>query len=241
MRKDPARCFDLFYRTGLARTTDPTCFEELVEYADELADYKRSHPGDDIGTLLLRSVDSGQLQGQRELRSMILSVLGAGHVTTVQSVGCAVLRLLENPDQLASIFAGSPSWAQSVNEMLRYDSPIQATVNRYATEDMRIGEVDVAKGDVVLISIAAANRDPERFEDPERFDVTRPSRSNLAFGHGTHLCLGAHLARIEGEVALEMLFRQLKDLRLAIDPAEVVWSYGPMLRGPRELPVTFSR
>ncbi|WP_405165480.1 cytochrome P450 [Nocardia sp. NBC_01499] len=240
-RKDPARCFDLFYRAGLAKPPDPTCIDELIDYVDHIAEYKRGHPGDDVTTALLGHLETGQLRDQRELRTMLLALLGAGHVTTVQFLGCAAFRLLEHPEQLADLMAARAGWADSVNEVLRFDSPIQASVYRYALADMEIGGVSVAKGDAVLISLAAANRDPHRFDDPERFALARTSLSHLAFGHGAHLCLGAHLARLEGEVALDVLFHRLPDLRLVGEPADVVWAYGPMLRGPRELEVVVSR
>ncbi|MFD6156637.1 cytochrome P450 [Nocardia sp. NPDC060256] len=240
-RKDPARCFDLFYRAGLAKPPDSSCIDELIDYVDHIAEYKRGHPGDDITTALLDHLRSGRLRDRRELRTMLLALLGAGHVTTVQFLGCAVFRLLEHPEQLADLMAARVGWADTVNEVLRYDSPIQASVYRYALADMQIGEVAVAKGDAVLISLAAANRDPQRFGDPERFALDRTIQSNLAFGHGAHLCLGAHLARLEGAVALDALFRRLPDLRLVGAPADVVWAYGPMLRGPRELEVIVGR
>ncbi|MEV6632777.1 cytochrome P450 [Actinoplanes sp. NPDC051470] len=239
-REAPARCLDLFYRAGMTQPIDVPALTALVDYVKRLADYKRVNPGDDVAAHLIRGFESGDLRDENELHSMILSVLGAGHVTTVQFLGCAVLRLLQHPDQLAAVREGRVSWAAVVNEVLRYDSPVQASAYRYASEDLEIGGVPIAKGDSVLISLAAANRDPERFEQPDEFRADRDARGNVAFGHGTHLCLGAQLARLEGEVALETLFRRLPDLSLDVRPDDVVWAYGPMLRGPRRLPVTFS-
>ncbi len=237
-RKDAARCFDLFYRAGLVQPGDPQAYEELLSYIDHLISYKRGHRGDDVTSVLLDSLDQGVLHGLRELRSMMLGILGAGHVTTVQFFGSAVLALLEHPDQLGELTSGQVRWTNAINEMLRFDSPIQATQHRYAVEDISIGGVTIARGDAVLISVAAANRDGGRFDDPARFNLRRPVRSSLAFGFGVHLCLGAHLARLEGELGLAMLFARFPDLRLAMPPDEVVWSYGPMLRGPRQLPVS---
>jgi cytochrome P450 len=239
-RKDPARCFDLFYRAGLARPGDPDAYQELLSYIDHLIACMREHRAGVAG-MLLDHLDQGDLHGLRELRSMLLGILGAGHVTTVQFFGNAALRLLEHPDQLDRLRAGQVRWADAVSESLRFDSPIQATQHRYAVTDLTIGGVEIARGDAVLVSVAAANRDRARFDEPARFCPGRAARSSLAFGHGVHLCLGAHLARLEGETGLEMLFRRLPDLRLAIPATEVVWAYGPMLRGPRELPVLLSR
>lgn len=239
-RKDAARCFDLFYRAGLAQPSEQAAYQELLGYIDHLVSYKRQHAGDDVMSLLIDGLDQGELQGMRELRSMVLGILGAGHVTTVQFFGVAALRLLSHPGQLTDLMAGRVPWSDAMNEILRLDSPIQATQHRYVVDDLRVGEVEMAKGDAVLISVAAANRDPSRYEDPARFNIRRPFLSNLAFGHGVHLCLGAHLARLEGEVGLPILFRRLPDLQLAIPPEKVVWAYGPMLRGPRQLPVTLT-
>lgn len=239
-RKDAGRCFDLFYRAGLAQPNEPEAYQELLGYIDHLISYKRRHRGDDVASLLLEHADRGELAGIRELRSMVLGIFGAGHVTTVQFLGAAVLRLLQHPDQLADLVDGQARWQDAINEVLRFDSPIQATQHRYAVEDMDIGQVRVGRGDAVLISVAAANRDPARFDDAARFNVHRPPGPSLAFGHGVHLCLGIHLARLEGEIGLDLLFRRLPHLKLAIPAAEVAWAYGPMLRGPRELPVTLT-
>jgi cytochrome P450 len=239
LRKDPARCLQLFYRAGLTDPLDTDALAELLEYTADLAAYKRAHPGPDVCTPLLEALESGELRDENELAAMILSVLGAGHVTTVQFLGTAVFRLLQHPDQLALVLDGAVSWQSAVNELLRYDAPVQSTVYRYATEDIELGGVRIARGDAVLISLAAANRDPAQFEDPDAFRVDRATQGHIAFGHGAHLCLGAHLARLEGEIALDRVFRRLKGLRLAVAPEEVVWTYGPMLRGPRALPVAY--
>lgn len=239
-RKNSSRCFDLFYRGGLARPFEAAAHDELIAYTDDLIDYKRRHPGDDVTSLLVAQRASGEIHNERELRSMVLGMLGAGHVTTVQFFGCAILRLMAAPEATADLLAGRVRWADGVNELPRVDAPIQATEYRYATEDFALGGVDIKRGDAVLISLAAANRDPARLARPDDFDLTSPRPSHLAFGHGAHLCLGAHLARLEGEVGLEIVVRRLPDLRLDIAPEEIVWAYGPMLRGPHALPVTFT-
>lgn len=237
--EDPAHCFDLFYRSGLARPPDAAAEQELLGYLDHLIAYKREHRGDDVTSLLLTHLERGDLRDEDELRSMMYGILGAGHVTTVQFFGSAAFRLLTHPDQRMALDDGRASWAEGVDEMLRIDAPIQATVYRYAMADLEIGGVRIAKGDAVLISLGAANRDPGRFERPDEFQIGRDSSAHLAFGRGVHVCLGMHLARLEAEIGLHILFRQLSDMRLAIPAEEVVWAYGPMLRGPRELPVVF--
>jgi cytochrome P450 len=239
LRDDPAHCLDLFVRAGLDRPVDQDSYVALIDYLDRLVDFKRTHPGDDVTTLLLRELDAGQLRDIRELRSMMLSILGAGHISTVQFLGSSMLRLLQHPDQLAELMSGAVPWRAAVHEMLRFDSPVQASVYRYALEDMEIDGVAIAKGDAVLISLGSANRDQDTFADAGEFHADRPVRQNLAFGYGAHLCLGVHLARLEGEVALDVFFRRLKDVRLAMPIDEVAWGYGPMLRGPLALRVAF--
>jgi cytochrome P450 len=239
-RKDATRTFDLFFRAGLAQPNDPDAYQELLGYVDFLIGYKQQHRGNDVMSLLLENYDRGDIRGIRELRSMVLGIFGAGHVTTVQFFGAVTLRLLEHPDQLGELMAGRVRWPDAMNEALRFDSPIQATQHRYATDDMLIGDTQITRGDAVLVSVAAANRDPARFEDPGQFSIHRTARSNLAFGHGVHLCLGAHLARLEGEVGLAILFRRLPGIRLAVPPEQIAWAYGPMLRGPLQLPVTLT-
>ncbi|MFJ9774315.1 cytochrome P450 [Kitasatospora sp. NPDC101157] len=237
LREPPARCLDLFYHTGLTDPPDVDRLARLLEYTAGLAAYKRTHPGPDVGTHLVRGLESGQLRDENELAAMILSVIGAGHVTTVQFLGTAVYRLLQHPDQLAAIRAGRIPWKSAVNELMRYDAPIQSTAYRFATEPIELGGVRIGKGDALLISLGSANRDPARFPDPDVFRADRGGPGHLGFGHGAHRCLGAHLARLEGEVALDVLFRRLPGIELAVPFDEVVWTYGPMLRGPRTLPV----
>lgn len=236
-REDPARCFDLFYRTGMRQPIDTAALAELLAYVRHLVGFKRANPGEDVGTHLVRGLETGDLHSEDELVSMVLSVLGAGHVTTVQFLGAAVVRLLEEPAVLAAVRAGDVTWTAVVDEVLRLDSPVQASVYRYVTEDMDLGGVPVSRGDAVLVSIASANRDPARFSCPDAFRPDRGARSGLAFGFGAHLCLGANLARLEGEIALDVLFQRLDSLTAAIPLEDVTWSFGPMLRGPLTLPV----
>lgn len=236
-RDDAHHCLDLFYRAGFTQPLDGDCVRQLVDYVRHIADFKRGNPGPDLTTQLLEQRARGELTSDDEVSSMLLSVLGAGHVTTVQFLGTAIIRLLENPNQLAQLRNLTVDWQTAVLEMLRYDSPVQASVYRYATENFTLADVSISRGDAVLVSIGAANRDPARFEDPETFQVDRKGPSNLAFGHGAHLCLGAQLAQIEGEIALQELFGRYPDMTPASPLDEIKWAYAPMLRGPRKLPI----
>jgi cytochrome P450 len=119
---------------------------------------------------------------------------------------------------------------------LRIDSVVQVSMPRFALEDMAIGDAAIAKGDTVIVSNAAANRDPHMFSAADEFQPLRKTRAHLAFGHGVHFCIGAPLARLEGEIALDALFRRFPRLRLAVPAEELTWVLGPMLRSPRMLP-----
>ncbi|GGS14617.1 cytochrome P450 hydroxylase [Streptomyces aureoverticillatus] len=239
-RVDPAEFLDRFWWAGAARQPEPAAVEFVDAYVTRILEYKRAHPGDDVTTALLRALDDGELHDESELRGMVTAVLGAGHITTVPLVSAGVVRMLQHPEQLAKALAEPARWADVVEELLRHDSVIQVSTNRYALEDVVVGGVPVPKGGTVLMSFAAANRDPARFDDPDVFDMDRPRGGHLAFGHGTHFCLGAHLGRAEAEIALGTLFEALGDVRSTVPVEDIVWSFGPMLRGPASIPVTFT-
>jgi cytochrome P450 len=158
----------------------------------------------------------------------------AGHETTTNLIGNGLLALLRHPEQLALLRREPERVPQAVEEMLRFDGPVQATV-RVAKEPVELAGVAIGPGALVICGIGAANRDPAVFEDPDRFDVTRRQAHHLAFGFGTHFCLGAPLARLEGEVAFRALLERFPRLELASEP--VRWRPNPVLRGLLELGV----
>jgi cytochrome P450 len=229
----------LFRLHGFVEPLDGPAGQLLGAHVAELIEFKRAHPGDDVTTKLVRELDEGRLRHDGELHAVLLSVLGAGHATTVLFLSTALLRLAERPELLAEVLSRPQGWRVFVEELLRFDSPVQLSTNRYATQDMEIGGARIAEGDTVVVSLAAANRDGAQFPDPDRLDLDRGQRGHLTLGHGPHLCLGGHLARIEAEVALAVFFGRLTDVRLRIDPAQVVWTHGPAMRAPREVPATF--
>jgi cytochrome P450 len=238
-RKEPTDCFDLFCRVVSLGPRDRPAGESAASYLDGLIDYKRAHRGDDLTTALLDDLDRGWLRSEGELRATLFVLLGAGHTTTFPFLGAAILRSLQLRGRPA-VLTGEPETCRRwLDEVLRYDSPVQASQRRYALADVSIGGVRIATGDTVILSFAAANRDPGRFDHPDEPSQERDSRAHLAFGHGAHFCLGAHLARTEGEIALRSLFGAIPDIQLSVAPGEIAWAFGPMLRGPRELPVAF--
>ena len=200
-----------------------------VEVARDLVAYRRAQPGDDlISALVAVRDDGGDRLGEDELTSMIFLLVAAGHETTSHLIGNCVYALLTRPDQLARLRAEPGLLPDAVEELLRYDGPVQTTFVLRATEPLRIGPADVARGDMVVPCLLAANRDTEHLPGADALDVTREYGPHLAFGHGIHHCLGAPLARLEARIALGALLARFPDLRLA-EPA------GTLARRPNML------
>lgn len=189
----------------------------------------RRHPQDDIISALATLEDEGDRLNDDELMATALLLLGAGFETTVNLIGNGALALVQHPEQLEALQAEPDLWPNAVEEVLRFDSPVQST-GRIATEDVELAGVHVPRRTIVVTLLGAANRDPAVFTAPDRFDVRRANaREHLAFSSGVHYCLGANLARLEGEVALRMLFDRFPDLSLAGQPhrrdTRTLWGY----------------
>jgi cytochrome P450 len=214
--------------------------EQMHGYLSELVAAKRRDPADDLLTDLIAATDEGERLDEQELLAMTFLLLVAGYVTTVSLIGNGTLALLRTPDQLDRLRADPSLVPRAVEELLRFDGPVNPGLGRFALEDLELGGARIRRGDVVLLAIAAADRDPDRFPDPDRLDVGSADSGHLAFGHGIHYCLGAPLARIEGQVAFTALVERLPDLALATPVDELRWTGGGVLRGLRELPVTFT-
>ncbi|MFE2878512.1 cytochrome P450 [Streptomyces roseus] len=213
---------------------------EMSAYFAALIAAKAGEPGTDLmSALVLASGEQGGLSPE-ELLGMAFLLLVAGHETTVNLISSAVLALLRHPEQLAALRADPHLVDGAVEEALRYDGPVTAAAFRHAAEPVEIAGVRIPAGDSVMLSLAAASRDPGHFPDPDRFDIRRPAQGHLAFGHGIHHCLGAPLARIEGRTALQTLLRRLPDLALDAAPESLVRRPGAMLRGVAALPVRWS-
>jgi cytochrome P450 len=202
-----------------------------------LVDAKQNAPGDDLVSGLISARDGDERLDDQELLSTIFQLIVAGHDTTTSLIGNSVVALLRNPDQLAQLRADPTKIAAAVEEFLRYDAPVPHATFRYAVEPVTIGEVTIPAGAQVVINLAAANRDPGRYANPDLLDIDRAESRHLGFGHGIHHCLGAVLARMEGQLALGSLLRRFPELRLAGD--DLHWGHGDglVLRGLSELPV----
>ncbi|MGF1426816.1 cytochrome P450 family protein [Kitasatospora sp. LaBMicrA B282] len=190
-----------------------------------VAEAKRAEPGDDLTSALIAAREEGEQLTDEEVVVTMLTVLVAGHETTINLITNAVRALLADPDQLARVQAGELSWSAVVEETLRYDSPVGQFPLRFATEDIAVGEVLIRRGEALLASYAAAGRDGGQFADADTFDAARPTPRHLSFGHGPHFCLGAGLARMEAEIALSALFARFPKLRLTRPATQPIPSF----------------
>ncbi|MET7681925.1 cytochrome P450 [Streptomyces sp. NPDC005423] len=235
-------------RGGVARSV-----KKMRAYLADLIHRKRAAlpdtpeplPGEDLISGLIRASDQGEHLTENEAAAMAFILLFAGFETTVNLIGNGTYALLTHPGQRArlesSLAAGERGLLDTgVEELLRYDGPVELATWRFATRALSVGGQEIAAGDPVLVVLAAADRDPERFADPEVLDLGRRDNQHLGYGHGIHYCLGAPLARLEGRTALATLLTRLPDLRLAVEPADLRWRGGLIMRGLRTLPVEFT-
>jgi cytochrome P450 len=208
-------------------------------YFQQLFELRRKQPGDDLTTQLVQAEEDGSKLTNEELTANIILLFGAGHETTVNLIGNALLALHRNPDQLALLKARPELITNAVEEFLRYDSSVQMT-GRVTLEDIDdLGDKKIPKGESVLCLLGSANRDPAVYPDrPDRLDIARPNVRPLSFGGGIHFCLGAQLARIEAEIAISTLLRRLPDLRLE-DAENPEWRPTFVLRGLKRLPASW--
>jgi cytochrome P450 len=211
--------------------------DELNEYLGGVIEDRRRAPRADLITELTAAHDEGDRLGKEELLTTCRLLLTAGHETTVNLIGNGMLALLRNPEPRAALATNPSLLPNAVEELLRYDSPVQMTL-RFTFEDTQLGSHTLRRSDLVVLLLGGANRDPEQFPEPDRLDVARPNAStHLSFGGGIHYCLGASLARLEGEIAVGALLRRLPHLSLATGPLK--WRESPVLHGLVALPVTF--
>lgn len=212
--------------------------EAFVQYIRTLLAEKRAHPDISLTSNLVQAEEQGDRLSEIELISMIWLLIVAGHETTVNLIGTGVLALLEHPEQLYLLQHHPSILPAAIEELLRAVNPVMY-VSRYASEDVPLHGKVIHKGELVMVALIGANSDPHQFPDPDRLDITREERQHLAFGKGIHTCLGAPLARLEGQIAIGTLLRRLPSLRLACDPEQLIWNRAFGLRGVMSLPVWF--
>ncbi|MFO0576593.1 MAG: cytochrome P450 [Polyangia bacterium] len=213
----------------------------LIRYVQKLLAERRRAPQDDLLTALVQVEDGGDRLTADEQVAMVLLLLIAGHETTVNLISSGVLALLTHPEPLQRLRARpeGPAMKAAVEELLRFTCPVEHATERYAVEDLTLHGTRVRRGELVLAVLASANRDPAHFPRPDELDLMREPNRHLAFGYGIHFCLGAPLARMEGQIALELLLQRLPELRLAVPAETLRWRATPVVRGLSALPLRF--
>jgi len=209
----------------------------MMHYLRRLIEDRRRNPQDDLITALVQVEEDGQMLTPDEIVSMVFILLVAGHETTVNLIGSGSLALMENPDQMRLLRQQPELIKSAIEELVRYVSPVEQATERWAIEDVTMHGVTIPKGGQVLAVLASANRDETHFENPDRLDITRQENKHISFGLGVHYCVGAPLARLEGQIAINMLVQRLPDLRLATRPDALKWRPGMTVRGLEALPV----
>jgi cytochrome P450 PksS len=213
----------------------------FLRYIRRLIASHRVAPHDDLIGALVEAEEAGEQLTEDELVAMVFLLLVAGHETTVNLIGNGMLALLKNPDQMERLRADTTLLKSAVEELLRHESPLMTATERYAREDVTVSGVTIPRGGIVYVVIASANRDSEEFPDPDSLDISREPNRHLSFGLGPHYCLGAPLARLEGQVAIGTLLNRLPELRLAVDSESLCWRRGLVLRGLEALPVACTK
>jgi cytochrome P450 len=204
--------------------------DEFIAYLDELFAARRAAPTDDLVSALVLAEDGGDTLSENELYSMVVLLIVAGHETTVSLITNAVHALLTHPEQLEALRTDPSLMPTAVEELLRFDSPVERTITRWVASDCELGGETLRRGDLVIAVVGSANRDAGQFRDADTLDLARGDNRHIGFGRGPHYCLGAPLARLETEIALETLFRRLPNLRLTIEEDDLYWRPIPIFR-----------
>ncbi|NUU78943.1 cytochrome P450 family protein [Paenibacillus xylanilyticus] len=210
---------------------------EFTEYLTAWFAKVRENPGKDLISQLVIAEESGQQLTENELLGVVSLLIIAGHETTVNLIGNGVLALLEHPEQRDLLIQQPELIHNAIEEMLRYNGPVEFSTSRWALEDIEFRGQNIAKGELVIVALDSANRDDAKFKDADVFDITREKSSHLAFGTGIHLCLGAPLARLEGEIAIHTLLARFPEIQLQTDVTQLEWRPGMIVRGVKEIPV----
>ena len=210
----------------------------MAEYFRRLFELRRRNPGNDLTTHLVQAEENGNKLTNEELTANVILLFGAGHETTVNLIGNGLLALHRNPDQLRLLKSDRSLMANAIEELLRYDSSVQVTGRTTLEEVDEIGGISLEKGQTVVCLLGSANRDPAAYPDPDRLDITRRDVRPLSFGGGIHYCVGAQLARIEGEIAIATLLHRLPNLRLE-EADHPDWRPTFVLRGLNKLPASW--
>jgi len=236
------KCSDMFVSSADGEEGEDTFMQSamgFVNYLGRVFEERRKEPKEDLISALLQAEEAGDQLSTEEMFSMVVLLIIAGHETTVTLIGNAVVALLEHPEVMERLAAHPEDMPQAVEEFLRYDSPVSRALTRWVSKDVILCGKTLKRGDVVIPVIGSANRDEAHFENPHRLDIDRDNRQHMAFGRGAHYCLGAPLARLEGEIALNTLLRRLPDMKLAVPVEELEFRLTPLFRAYQHIPVVW--
>jgi len=211
--------------------------EAFSNYIDDCIDYKKRHLADDLISHFIEANEQGEQLTKEEIRSLIFVLIVGGHETTINLIGNGVYALLQHPEQLDKLVKDPTLIDSAIEEILRYEGPVEFTTTRWAAEDLTFYNHYISKGDLVFIALDSANHDSKHFQDPETLDITRKYNQHLAFGKGIHHCLGAPLARLEGRIAILKLLEYYPHLQLTVESSALQWRSGFIVRGLQQLPI----
>src|SRR6266851_4278062 len=211
-------------------------FADVSAYLKSLIAERRNSPGEDLLTKMVQAEENGDMLSEDEIVIATNFLLFAGHETTANLIGVGLYYLLQNPQQMEQLRDNPSKIPAAVEELLRYVSPVHMLARR-TLQEVTIRDVTIPKDNAVYLLVGAANRDPEKFPDPEKLDINRPAVRSLGFGYGIHFCIGAALARMESQVAFESIIRRLPAIQMTVETPEFRPNYS--LRGLKSLPVAF--
>jgi cytochrome P450 len=236
--------FKVWSNALLEPQMDAAGLEQAIQHLTDFTNYlrdlfakRRAEPKDDLITGLLQAEEAGDKLSESELFSTMVLLIVAGHETTVNLIANATLALFRNPEQFDKLKADPSLMPTAVEEFLRYDGSVERALSRWAAEDIVWKGHHIKRGDAVMLVLGSANHDETKFADAEKLELTRDPNPHLGFGKGAHYCLGAPLARLETEIAMNTLLSRLPNLRLAVDESELRWRFLPGFRGLEMLPV----
>ncbi|TXK85113.1 cytochrome P450 [Paenibacillus sp. N3.4] len=212
----------------------------LAEYFRKLFAIRRNEPQDDLISALVQVEEQGDRLNESELLAMAVLLLIAGHETTVNLLGNGMLTLFQHPEQMEKLKGDLSLIPGAVEEMLRFSSPVEMATPRFTSEAVELNGTIIPRGEMVMLVLASANRDPEQFPNPEIMQIDRQENRHLAFGMGIHFCLGSPLARLEGQMAFTALLKRFPNLQLKVPVEELIWRSNLVLRGLEKLPVVLT-
>ena len=240
---DFRRWSDAFVRPTITPDQQQAAMIQLQAFAlymQQLVAERRQNPRDDLISRLIQAEEQGDRLNESELFSMIALLIVAGHETTVSLIGNATLAVLQHPQALAELRENPKLIPGAIEELLRYDSPVERALVRFVARDTTFGGQQLRQGELLIAVLGSANRDEARFAHPTELDIDRAPNPHLAFGKGIHYCLGAPLARLEGEIALRALIQRFPDLRLAAEADDLAWRNVPLFRSLVRLPLAWN-